>query len=88
MRLTKVHIQNYRSVEDSEEFTIGDVTCLVGKNEAGKTAILNALHQLRPYGEIETEYDKVIDYPRRFRAEYKQRHGGNEALVCRSEWTL
>jgi energy-coupling factor transporter ATP-binding protein EcfA2 len=88
MRLKQVHIKNYRSVEDSEPFTIGDVTCLVGKNEAGKTAVLNALHQLRPYGEEEEEYDKVIDYPRRFRAEYKQRHGGSEALVCSSDWSL
>lgn len=88
MKLAKVHVQNYRSVEDSGEFSIGDVTCLVGKNEAGKTAVLNALHQLRPYGEAEKAYDKVIDYPRRFRADYKQRHSGNEALVCSSEWTL
>lgn len=88
MKLAKVHVQNYRSVEDSGEFAVGDVTCLVGKNEAGKTAVLNALHQLRPYGEDERAYDKVIDYPRRFRADYKQRHAGNEALVCSSEWTL
>lgn len=88
MRLSKVHVQNYRSVEDSGEFAISDVTCLVGKNEAGKTAVLNALHQLRPYGEEEKAYDKVIDYPRRFRADYKQRHDGAEALVCSSEWVL
>ena len=31
MKLTKVRVQNYRSVEDSEEFAIGELTCLVGK---------------------------------------------------------
>ena len=46
MRLTKVRITNYRSVEDSGEVEIGDVTCLVGKNEAGKTAFLQALNKL------------------------------------------
>jgi AAA15 family ATPase/GTPase len=39
MKLIKVRVQNYRSVEDSGEFEIGDLTCLVGKNEAGKTAL-------------------------------------------------
>ena len=43
MKLTKVRVQNYRSVEDSGEFEIGDLTCLVGKNEAGKTALLSAM---------------------------------------------
>lgn len=47
MKLTKIRIQNYRSVEDSGEFEIGDLTCLVGKNEAGKTALLNAIRCLR-----------------------------------------
>jgi len=48
MKLTKVRVQNYRSVEDSEEFEIGDLTCLVGKNEAGKTALLSAMRGLKP----------------------------------------
>lgn len=30
MKLIKVRVQNYRSVEDSGEFEIGDLTCLVG----------------------------------------------------------
>ena len=49
MKLTKVRVQNYRSVEDSEEFEIGDLTCLVGKNEAGKTALLSAMRGLHPW---------------------------------------
>ena len=28
MKLTSVHITNFRSVQDSTEFQIGDVTCL------------------------------------------------------------
>jgi predicted ATP-dependent endonuclease of OLD family len=40
---------NFKSVEDSDEFSVGGVTCLVGKNEAGKTAILQALHRLNPH---------------------------------------
>ena len=80
MKLVSIQIEIYRSVENSEVFQVGDITCLVGKNEAGKTAILTALHQLRPYGAKEKPYDKVIDYPRRFYAEYGDRHGEEEAM--------
>lgn len=60
MKLTKVRVQNYRSVEDSEEFEIGDLTCLVGKNEAGKTALLSAMRGLRPSQPF--KFDETIDY--------------------------
>jgi AAA ATPase domain len=43
MKLINVHVTNFKSVEDSEEFSVDQVTCLVGKNEAGKSAILLAL---------------------------------------------
>ncbi|MGX9730139.1 AAA family ATPase [Janthinobacterium aestuarii] len=59
MKLIGARVQNYRSVEDSGEFEIGDLTCLVGKNEAGKTAVISALLGLRltqPF-----EFDETID---------------------------
>ena len=65
MRLTKVQITNFQSVHDSTEFDVGDVTCLVGKNEAGKTAILRALSRLNPLVETDGKFDPVDDYPRR-----------------------
>lgn len=43
MQLKKIRVTNFRSVDDSEEFEVDPVTCLVGKNEAGKSAILLAL---------------------------------------------
>ena len=48
MKLTNVEISAYQSVRHSNPFDIGDITCLVGKNEAGKTAILQALYRLNP----------------------------------------
>ena len=48
MKLTSVHIKEYKSVRDSRTFNIGDVTCLVGKNEAGKTTLLESLFRLNP----------------------------------------
>jgi predicted ATP-dependent endonuclease of OLD family len=47
MKLQKVQIKDFRCIDDSGEFVIDDVTCLVGKNESGKTAILKALHKLK-----------------------------------------
>ena len=49
MKLTKVRIANFQCIHDSEEFDIDNVTCLVGKNESGKTAILKALHKFNPF---------------------------------------
>jgi predicted ATP-dependent endonuclease of OLD family len=48
MKLSKVKITDYHSVRNSNEFEIADITCLVGKNEAGKTALLQALYRLNP----------------------------------------
>ena len=48
MKLTKVHVHEFKSIMDSNQFDVTDITCLVGKNEAGKTAILQALYKLNP----------------------------------------
>src|SRR5947207_5165747 len=63
MILRTVTIQDYKCIFDSEEFKIGPITCLVGKNESGKTAILQALYKLNH--DIPSK-NKFIDleYPR------------------------
>ena len=49
MKLVSARIQNYRCISDSGEVPVDEaVTCLVGKNESGKTAFLRALHLLNP----------------------------------------
>jgi predicted ATPase len=65
MRLLKVRVQNFRCVEDSEEFSLADVTCLVGKNESGKTALLKALHKLKPDEASKETFAPAKDYPKR-----------------------
>ncbi|MTW13426.1 AAA family ATPase [Pseudoduganella eburnea] len=86
MKLTRVRVQNYRSVEDSGSFDIGDLTCLVGKNEAGKTALLSAIRGLRPSQPF--EFDETIDYPRRFATRFDDRHEFGTAEVIRAWWRL
>jgi AAA domain, putative AbiEii toxin, Type IV TA system/AAA ATPase domain len=70
VRLISARITDYRSVEDSETFDIEDsVTCLVGKNESGKTTLLQALYRLNPVEPV--TFDEVIDYPARKTKERK-----------------
>lgn len=64
MKLTKVRIKEFQSVRDSNEFDTNDITCLVGKNEAGKTSILQALYRLNPIISTDGDFDVTDDYPR------------------------
>ena len=65
MKLIKARVQNYRSIRDTGEFEIEELkTILVGPNEAGKSAILQALQQInRPEGV--SGFDSLRDYPRK-----------------------
>ena len=88
MRLQKIQVTNFRSVEDSEEFDVDPVTCLVGKNEAGKSAILLALAALKPNKATPVTLDKERDYPRRNLIRYTHIHGNEHAVVVRTIWQL
>lgn len=43
MKIQKIIIDNYRGVNIPTEITLNDFTCIVGKNDAGKSTILKAL---------------------------------------------
>lgn len=88
MILESVQVTNFRSVEDSGVFPVGSVTCLVGKNEAGKSAMLLALAALNPHPATPAVFDKERDYPRRALTQYAQRHAGEEALAIKTTWRL
>ncbi len=88
MRLTKAQVTNFKCVDDSNEFSIDDVTCLVGKNEAGKTAILKSLYRINPTDSTDEQYDKQRDYPRRYLLDYDEIHKSEEATVVTTHWVL
>ena len=58
MKLTNVRCTHFRSIEDREDFGIDQVVCLVGKNEAGKSALLSALAAFNPHELTPTKFDK------------------------------
>lgn len=88
MKLIEAHASNYRNIIDTDPVAIGQTTCLVGKNEAGKSAFLKALEGLRSTDGSFTEYGKITNYPRRGLAEYAQDHPDKEARVMRTVWRL
>ena len=79
---------NFRSVDDSETFELAPVTCLVGKNEAGKSAILLALAALNPHEATPILLDRERDYPRRLLTQYDSIHGDQGAVAISTTWEL
>ena len=86
MRLRSLRVTNYKCIDDSDEFSLGDMTCLAGKNEAGKTALLQALHRLNPVEQSEADFDHVAEYPRRRLHEFSDLVDPPVAL--RTTWEL
>ena len=72
MKLQAIRVRNYKSIDDSGWVEIDDLTCLIGKNESGKTAFMEAIELLNPaYGAEITPYET---YPRSRWSEYSDRH--------------
>lgn len=88
MKLVKAHITNFRSVLDTGEFSLTGTTCLVGKNESGKTTVLQALERLNPFDKKKTSFNRDLEYPRGFLAEFDERHPDGNAKVIETTWEL
>lgn len=72
MKLREVRVREFQSIWDSNPFDVERVACLVGKNEAGKTAVLQALYRLNPIVEADGNFDVTDDYPRSEVEDYQQ----------------
>src|SRR5437870_3174101 len=82
MRLTAVKIQKFRNFVEPQRIEIEhDVTCLVGKNESGKTTILKALHRLRPANGSDLRFDLTTEYPR-WRLARDRRRDSEIGKIC------
>ncbi len=63
MKIKSFRIRKYRNIEDSGEVELLDnLTCVVGKNQSGKTALLKALHKFNPFSP--KPYDMRREWPR------------------------
>ena len=64
MRLRRARVRKYRSIRDTGFFDIeAGKTILVGPNEAGKSALLEALQRINPPTALRS-FDALRDYPR------------------------
>lgn len=64
MKLIKARVKGYRSIKDTGLFDVEKMkTIFVGPNEAGKTALLQALQKLNPPADVDL-FDPLRDYPR------------------------
>lgn len=87
MKLTHFRSTDYKSIEDSGEVTVDQVTCLVGKNEAGKTANFETLFKLSPVAEADGNF-RIEDYPRRKMNAYKRIHDTTPATAITAKFSL
>ncbi len=87
MELVRARVTNYKSIDDSGWVSINGVTCLVGKNESGKTAFLQALRRLNPVPGTSGDFD-LKDYPRKGYARYKRMHQKRPAIAVSAEFRL
>ena len=87
MKLTRARVTNFKSIDDSGWVSLDNVTCMVGKNESGKTAFLQALRRINPAGAENAGFD-LRDYPRKGYVRYKRRHVDEPATVVQAEFEL
>ncbi len=81
MKLKQFRVQMFKCILDSGWVDVSDLTVLVGKNEAGKTSLLRALHKFHPF---EPEpYSMAREWPRGHRGERS-----DSQVVCSATFQL
>ena len=86
--LKNIKVENYRCIQNTEEFSIAPVTCIVGKNESGKTALLQALYRLNPVIKEDGKFDSLLEYPRNKWSEYSRRAETSPDNVLTTKWEV
>ena len=74
MRLRKFRARAYRCIHDSGEITVGDLAAFVGRNESGKTTILQALTLLNK-DEVVSELDLCDEMSEDLKSEVRLAEG-------------
>jgi AAA ATPase domain len=83
MRLQSFRVRNYRSINDSGEIAVSQITAFLGRNESGKSNLLRALHSLNPIAGFEA-LKPIKDFPRHKRLE----ECTDDTPLLSTTWTL
>jgi hypothetical protein len=87
MKLRAFAVTNFRNIVNSGEIGVEhDVTCLVGKNESGKTALLQALYRVNPA--YAASFNVSEHYPRQHLVAHRREGGLEEAVAVRATFEL
>jgi len=87
MKLKKVTIHKYKSIETEQSFNVeDDITILVGMNESGKTSILEALAKSNYFQKDDTfTFNPTHDYPRKEKKKLDKSGDDPHAITCEYE---
>ncbi len=87
VRLKHVKINKYKCINSEQEFQLDDgTTILVGKNESGKTAVLEAIAKTNYFTKDTTfTFNKTLDYPRRELKAYEKSGEIAKVVTCTYE---
>lgn len=81
MLIEVFRIRKFRNIQDSGEIPVEKLTCIIGKNQSGKTALLRALHKFNPYHP--EDYDINREWPRG-----ERRQKNPKQVVCEVRFKL
>ena len=84
MKLTGVTVHKYKSYDQQQSFPIdADITIIVGKNESGKTAILEAIAKTNYFSDdSDFKFNPTHDYPRKEKKKYDKSGEIGKAISC------
>jgi predicted ATP-dependent endonuclease of OLD family len=87
MKLINVKIEKYKSFETLQSFAVDqNVTILVGKNESGKTAVLESIAKTNYFSADESfKFNATHDYPRKDHVKYKKSGNIDNAVTATYE---
>ncbi|MDR2173468.1 MAG: ATP-binding protein [Burkholderiales bacterium] len=83
MQLKTFRVRNFRSIKDSGEIDVSQITALLGRNESGKSNLLRGLHSLNPLDGFKA-LDPIKNFPRDRRLE----ECTEETQVVDTTWLL
>lgn len=86
--LTSIEIYKYKCIEEPQRFDVDDrITVLVGKNESGKTAVLQAIAKTNFFKDDPAfEFSTTNDYPRKELKKYQK--SGEVADAVKSHYRI